>query len=181
VANKILAGTPPAVLHTNRESRFEALKYYALDFGSFLGKQKGGFRFSTPPEIYINREVDIVCLKNQWFQEAVLEGLKQRFHDNKLQLLAMNISAIPKLSDLSIVPAGLKQLLLYHLDHLEAAEFFGKEAWVLKTLRTRYRPKRHAYDTIPAGVENPKVKDEIYRISNELSKRRAPIIGTAKL
>ena len=51
---------PPAILHTCQESRVSALKVYRLEFG--FEQIFKHFTHSTQPKIYINMDVDRVCI-----------------------------------------------------------------------------------------------------------------------
>lgn len=48
---------PPAILHTSRQAREVALKYYSLAFSNTVGR----IQLSLPPKIYVNWTIDIIC------------------------------------------------------------------------------------------------------------------------
>lgn len=51
---------PPAILHTNRESRIAGLKHYHLEFA--MGEDRDGCTFlSGEPRIYLNPILDRIC------------------------------------------------------------------------------------------------------------------------
>ncbi|KAK0113468.1 hypothetical protein ONS96_014332 [Cadophora gregata f. sp. sojae] len=59
----------PSILHVCHESRVEGLKYYVLDFGSTFkfknyktDKRFPNMRVTMPPQIYINWDVDRICI-----------------------------------------------------------------------------------------------------------------------
>jgi hypothetical protein len=66
---------PPAILHTTRESRTEGLKYYLLEFGTnHIGGRYFGrvpsVTITIPPAIYINWEIDRLCIMDKFGFES---------------------------------------------------------------------------------------------------------------
>lgn len=109
---------PTAILHTNQEARSEGLKWYTLDFGSPV----------SPPQVFINWNVDRVCLMVgpsaspvsctlEWFKslhdhfEKIRASTPKRFPD--VTVLPRSSSLIAYLT--SINPSYLAHFLSYFL------------------------------------------------------------------
>jgi len=133
---------PPSILHVCKESRTEAMIYYQLDFESSenVWNRSGTSRFppvyiATPPSIYINWQVDRVCLMDpdrfeDYNEES--DACTRRLEDfvalcvkNKLEYFAANLTLEAPYT-IWFVPweANLKELIIFHDDHCSARKTF---------------------------------------------------------
>jgi hypothetical protein len=91
----------PSILHTNREARQHALKYYDLSFSTCFEISKPDMSFSTPPHTYINWNWDrlvimrplqfwrIICA-HQAHLSNFISDLKTLCNRNNLRRIAWN-------------------------------------------------------------------------------------------
>lgn len=113
----------PAVLHTTRESRKEALEHYTLAFGSNQTLHYG-IQLSIPPRIYVDWKSDIIC------PMAVINS-RSNWHADMLEIagiagvsqIALNLAEWGEddpddLDDLNLAELcpSVKEIILYHLD-----------------------------------------------------------------
>lgn len=118
---------PPALLHVNQESRSEGLKWYSLDFGTqpTLSDPK----YASPDHIYMNWEVDRVCVLN-WGRLGVwhdysARDFQERCTRNKLRSLACNVADSARYERIQeIMPGGLE---LEELALLSSRRMFYKK------------------------------------------------------
>lgn len=109
----------PAILHVCHESRKEALRYYILGFDTRKGLRFGELVVGTKPQIYINSEVDTICLpRSEDFRFNIASNTMhddvstrdrdfiRALHDLKVRRLAINLS--PELCCFSLmIPLSL--------------------------------------------------------------------------
>lgn len=125
-----IGSKPPAILQVNQESRLEALKHYQLDFGNSVGHMS----LASEPKIYINWNVDRICIMDshngEKSNEMVINDFKRRGFEHKLKFLAINTS---------------HSLSRGHFDSVVGRWFSGLEEIVLFSL-----PMGQNTDTIPS-------------------------------
>jgi hypothetical protein len=106
---------PPSLLHVNKEARMQALGHNQFDFGTQFTYR--GSTWRTPPMIYINWNIDRVCIMDSTRIHTICPNGKC-FEDLKLLLSSRNFRFLAinqGLSDLS--PPGLKELVIFHLGY----------------------------------------------------------------
>lgn len=108
---------PPAILHTNKQSQAEDLKWYHLDFG-YIIDGAGDFGYSAPPEIYVNWHADRICFMGPAGRGSpgsihiskfapALQDFQRHCTENRVPQMACNFFPITHQNLLSLLPPGL--------------------------------------------------------------------------
>jgi 2EXR family len=164
--------SPPAVLHVNKESRSEGLKWYSLDFGT--KPTSSDPIYASPDHIYINWQVDRICVLNwgrlrQWHGDAS-QNFRERCTRNKLHFLACNLSEGLRYERIEeIIPRGLEleELALFSSRKM----FYEKPHHLCLRLEDRKMNQMGAFkDMIDAAVADRKRREsELASASGDLS------------
>lgn len=118
----------PAILHTSRESRTKALRYFKLDFGvqEKLNHTKG--IFNSPPTIYVNWQNDtLVLVDPRAFGDLASGPFKdfvRRCRRNKAKFVAFNATGLERtnskynkaLTNILQCSIGLQEIILFVTD-----------------------------------------------------------------
>jgi hypothetical protein len=164
---------PPAVLHVNKESRSEGLKWYSLDFGT--RPTISGPIYASLDHIYINWQVDRICVLNWgrlrlWHGDAS-QDFRERCTRKKLRFLACNLSEELRYEGIQgITPRGLEleELALFSSRRM----FYEKPQPLRLRLEDRKMNQMGAFkDMIDAAVADRKRRESELAIGDLSAER----------
>ncbi|CAG8983015.1 hypothetical protein HYALB_00003594 [Hymenoscyphus albidus] len=112
---------PPALLHVNQEARSEGLKNYILAFGVTVKCQD--LKFQAMPRIYVNFQVDRICLSSWLGDFQGLQGPWTLLLDQPIRRLAVpwdldfaSFNMCSRSGDLALISSfarGIEEFTLY--------------------------------------------------------------------
>ncbi|CZR66005.1 uncharacterized protein PAC_15905 [Phialocephala subalpina] len=171
----------PSILQVDQESRAEGLRWYRLEFGTNM--RIGGLSYVLPPKIYINWEVDRLCLMDAscisrtWAFRHDEVSFSDICRQNGLKVLALNLCDGPNiwgLASTNKIATALRNMRLKDLVLFQHGSYRHHPRFTLEPFRKVKRDGTLTKEKAPNTHEVVKrTRDEIVSVWDEIEADKA--------